>query len=68
MNLSASNIIAGLIFSLIGLWLVRVGKREAHFTKMLIGVALMAYSYFTQTALQSWGIGAALCAAAYFLS
>ncbi len=67
MNFSASNIMASLIFSLLGLWLLRVGKREAHFSKMLIGVALMGYTYFTQTSLQAWGIGVGLCAAAYFL-
>ncbi len=63
---SMSGIFSGLIFGVIGFWMFREGKRNTNITIVLISIALMVYPYFTSTPLQDWGIGFALCAAAYY--
>ena len=66
MNLSISGLAAGLLFSVIGFWLLNEGKRRAKITLIIIGVVLVGYTYFTATPLTDWGIGIALCCAAYY--
>lgn len=65
-HFTLSSIIAGLIFGFIGLWLFRRGRKENHRTWIFVGLALMIYSLFTSKPWQDWGIGAALCAWAYY--
>lgn len=66
-DFSFSSLMAGLIFSVIGWWLFREGKRRSHLTLVIIGLILMSYTLFTRTALATWGIGLSLCALAYHL-
>lgn len=66
MNLSISGIFAGLIFGAIGFWLIKEGKRRANIPVIVTGVAMFAYTYFTSSPLADWGIGIALCGAAYY--
>lgn len=63
---SVSAIVASLIFSIVGIYVFRKGKKEAHTPHVYIGLALMIYGYFTPTAIMAWGVGAALCGAAYY--
>lgn len=64
-EISLSSIAAGFIFSVIGLWLFREGKRRSEVRIMLIGLAMMVYSYFTSSPVADWGIGLTLSALAY---
>lgn len=57
---SVSSLIGGLVFGIFGIYLLRMGKKESNFTKMMIGLALMIYPYFIYNAWLVWGIGAAL--------
>jgi hypothetical protein len=41
------------------------GKKAARFSAMGIGMALMVYPYFVDTAWLLWGIGFALCVGLY---
>ncbi len=66
MNFSISSLFAGLIFSVIGLYVFRVGKRETNITLIVLGLVLMLYTYFTKSAAQDWLIGAALCGISYY--
>lgn len=66
MNLSISGIFAGLIFGIIGFWLMKEGKKRANIPVIFIGVLMMAYSYFTSSPLADWGIGLALCGAGHY--
>ena len=66
MNFSISSLFAGLIFSVIGLYVFRVGKRETNVTLIVLGLVLMLYTYFTKNSAQDWLIGAALCATSYY--
>ncbi len=60
-NFSVSGLIAGLIFSTIGLWMLREGKKRADLRIVMLGLVLMIYSYFTPNHWWDWGIGIALC-------
>ncbi len=62
---SPGVLFAALLFSVIGLAAFMYGKKQARFSPMTIGVALMVYPYFVSRAWLLWGIGVALCAALY---
>jgi hypothetical protein len=47
-DISASNLIAGLLFSSIGFVGFIYGKRMHRWQPMFIGIALMAYPYFIE--------------------
>ena len=66
MNFSVSSLFAGLVFSVIGLYVFRIGKRETDVKLISLGIVLMLYTYFTKTAAQDWIIGAALCGMSYY--
>jgi hypothetical protein len=63
-----STIFASLIFSIVGLFVFRLGKREGHLKLMIIGVALMTYTYFTGNMWADWLVGIGLSAMAYFIA
>ncbi len=66
MELPSPNVLfAGLVFGVIGFAAFMYGKKQARFSPMAIGVALMGYPYFVSGAWLLWGIGAGLCAALY---
>jgi len=64
-DFSVSTILAGLLFGVAGLWLVRNGRREGNLRWAMIGVVLMIYPYFSPNAYVDWGLGFFLCALAY---
>lgn len=65
-HFTLSSIIASLLFGVIGLYLFRRGRALQHRTWIFIGLALMIYPMFTSKPWQDWGIGAWLCAWAYY--
>lgn len=66
MSFSLSTLLAGFVFGVVGIWLIRTGRREGNFRLPLIGLALIVYPYFSPNVWADWGIGAALSALAYF--
>ena len=62
-----SQLFAGLIFGSIGFVAFVYGKKQTQVKTMVLGVALMAYSYFTPGTLAVWLVGAALTAALFFV-
>lgn len=66
MHFSASSLIAGLIFSVIGFWLYKEGRRRTNLSLVVIAVLLMLYPMFTQNPWQDWGVGISLCALAKY--
>ena len=64
-EISISSMAAGFLFSVIGLWLLKEGRRRAEVRLALIGVTMMGYSYFTSNPAADWGIGLGLCGLAY---
>jgi hypothetical protein len=63
-----STILASLVFSIVGLFVFRLGKRNAHLKLMIIGVALMTYTYFTGNVWADWLVGVGLSVMAYFIA
>jgi hypothetical protein len=66
-SISISSFMASFVFSVIGIWLFREGKRRSEVRLMLIAMAMMTYTYFTATPLADWGIGLGLCGLTYYL-
>jgi len=60
------NIIGGIVFSIIGWYAFRHGKREKSMPPMVIGIALMVYPYFVYNTFWAFAVGLGLCAALYF--
>mgnify|MGYP001478825153 CR=1 FL=1 len=60
--MDAWSILASLIFSLVGLVYLKQGKTDGDVTKLVCGVALMAFPYFISGVLWIALIGAALTA------
>ena len=66
-QISAPNLLAGLLFGSIGLVGFSYGKRMSRWKPMMIGLLLMAYPYFVENTLALCGIGLAGTAALFWL-
>jgi hypothetical protein len=60
MDFSVSTLAAGFIYGILGMWLIRQGRRTAHIPWFVIGLVLIIYPYFVENVFLLWGIGAAL--------
>ena len=58
--------LAGVLFGCIGFVAFRFGRRMGRLAPVLIGIALMAYPYFVEGAVLTWGLGALGTAALWF--
>ena len=65
LDLSFSSIFAGFVFGVIGLYLLRAGRKNANFWHAIIGLAMMIYPYFVSGELLTWGVGAGLVVFAF---
>lgn len=63
--MSAGNLLAGVLFSAIGIGAFIYGKRRGSLQPALIGLALMIYPYFTADAKLTAAIGIVLTAALF---
>jgi len=61
-SFSIAGIIANVLFSAVGFVAFTYGKKMQIWRPMLIGIALMAYTYFVQSEVLLYGIGSALTA------
>ena len=64
-SFSMAGIIANILFSAVGFVAFTYGKKMQIWRPMLIGLALMAYTYFFQSAVMLYGIGTVLTAALF---
>lgn len=53
------------MFSLLGMWAIKEGRREANIKQLLLGIALVGYSYLTPEAWQVWLVGVVLTFAVF---
>ncbi|MEK7764770.1 MAG: hypothetical protein AAB368_00900 [bacterium] len=65
MSFSMSAIVGGVLFSAIGVFLLRRGKAEANVWSLITGVGLLLFPYFVGDGLELWGIGVGLIALAW---
>ena len=64
MNLS--SLLAAVLFGAIGFVAFRYGRRMGRLAPTLLGIALMAYPYFVEGVLLTWGLGLVGTAALWF--
>ena len=60
------SLLASIIFGLLGWSVYRKGRRESQVHLAVIGILMMIYPYFTDTAKANWGIGIALTGLVYY--
>jgi len=65
-DFSASSLIAGILFGIIGMWLIKEAKRRTNMYNVVVGVLLLIYPYFVTKAIGTWLVGCLLCGAAYY--
>jgi hypothetical protein len=65
-NFSFANLIAGFIFSGVGLVAFVYGKKQGSFRPLVIGIALMAYPYFLTSTFWLYAVGIGLCLLLYY--
>jgi hypothetical protein len=53
------------MFSLLGFWAVKEGRREANIKQLLLGIVLVGYSYFTSETWLVWALGIGLTVAVF---
>ncbi len=63
---SIPNLIAGFIFSGVGLVAFVYGKKQGSFKPFWIGIALMAYPYFLTSTFWIYAVGIGLCLLLYY--
>jgi hypothetical protein len=51
----------------LGFVLFMYGKKQQRWPHLAAGILLMAYPYFTQTALSMFGVGAVICVALWYV-
>ena len=59
------TVVGMVIFSLLGIWAIKEGRREANIKQLLLGIALVGYSYFTSEVWLVWLIGVVLSIAVF---
>ena len=65
-DFSTPNIIAGILFSIVGFVAFSYGKKMGMWKPMSIGLALMGYSWFVPNVWANWIVGTALCVLLWF--
>ena len=61
-----SQIIASLVFTVVGVYVFKLGKKTLNYPLIFTAAAMLIYPVFTHSVLQDWGIGLALCGLAYY--
>lgn len=67
MEFSLSSVMAMIVFGVSGLYIFRAGRRQANVNLVIIGIALMTYSYLTPNPWYDWAGGCLLLTGAYLL-
>lgn len=65
LDFSISGLLASLIFSVLGFWVFKEGKRRNNLHWLVIGIFLMVYTYFVNSIYLDWGVGVVLVYGAY---
>lgn len=53
------------LFSVVGVWALKEGRREANIKQLLLGFALVGYSYFVDQTWLIWLLGIAMTVAVF---
>ncbi|WP_413574720.1 hypothetical protein ACLVWU_10865 [Bdellovibrio sp. HCB290] len=66
LDYSVGALIGGTLFGIIGIYLFRKGRREAHSPNIWVGLGLMLYPLFVSSTLYTYVVGVLLCGVAYY--
>ncbi len=66
LNFNPYNLLAGLIFGMLGWGAFRYGKQLDRWKPRVIGLALMFYPYFVSNAWLLWAVGVGLLVVLWF--
>ena len=64
-DLTVSSIMAGFVFGVWGMFLIRQGRKEGNFWHGGLGCAMLVYPFFVTGPWLTWGIGCGLLYLAY---
>ena len=53
------------LFSLLGFWAIKEGRREANIKQLLLGIVLVGFSYLTSQTWLVWLLGTGLTVAVF---
>ena len=67
MDFSVSNLIAGLLFGTLGIWLFRKSIQKSNLKLAVIAVAMILWTYFAPNDFADWLGGLAFAGAAYYV-
>jgi hypothetical protein len=67
LDISISGVVSGLLFGIIGMWMIGRARKKKDFRLITISFGLMFYPYFTRGPWQDWGAGIALCGIAFYI-
>lgn len=67
LGLTWSGVISGVLFGIIGMWMLNRARKKSNLKLVAVSFALMFYPYVTRGPVQDWGVGIALCGLAYYL-
>ena len=65
MDFDASSLMAGFVFGVFGMFLIRQAKIRSNVPFLVTGLALIIFPYFVSNAWLAWLIGSALLGVAY---
>ena len=65
-NFSFANIMAWIIFGIIGMCAFNYGRKERSFKPLMIGVVLMVYPYFVSNTILLYALGIGISSLLYF--
>ena len=60
--MSGANLFGGFLFGTVGFFALMVGKKQANFKMLSLGILLMAFPYFVESTVWLYVIGAGLTA------
>jgi len=66
LNFNPYNILAGLVFGILGMASISYGKKLGLWKPVVIGIGLSVYPYFTSNVWATWIIGIALLVTLWF--
>lgn len=65
MEINFSTLLAGFIFGTFGIYLIKEGRRVENPRKLVIGIVMLVFPYFIDSAIISWVLGTALFVASF---
>jgi hypothetical protein len=65
MNFDPATLLASFVFSAIGVYYFRQGKKDAEIRVVFVGLALIFYGYFVEGLILNLAVGASLWALAH---